>query len=493
MDALEERLMRSRERVWQHTLALDERAVMRRAQAVERVGVISKAEKGEGAPRTPGGIRRRRWAVGGLAAAGVILACGFAAPQLLHLGRDFNLLGTSVSPPDVRTPELQGYGQKVGQSVTSHGITLTIGNVYADPVRFEFDLVESFGPDAPAKPVIRDQDIQIDVDGRPIRGFSGGEFQPTDDGRYAGVVFEPMQNEQPFWTLPEQFTLHVHVRHIGDVAGTWDFSIPVSRAKMAAATRVLHPNVRSEASGVTFDVDEVDAAPDETLIFATVTAPPGVRQDAGMAFDIGGIRSAFVVDDKGHLLGRQILGWMDAGQDPAGRAKYRIVMAVGKLPAGVRTLTVVPTGWNEGSIRLNSGTLAGAIAGQAGTSAGGGGGTGGSHTVAGDADALPVSVDRVQFLPDKTVVHVKANVPSSALSAAGQRLVDFSLSESVPVPQGEGGREVPRQSIQADPAGQGWELVFAKADPKRTISLDVLWQPPVAGLAVEVPVAPVGR
>lgn len=471
MEGLEERLRKSRERVWQHALTLDERALIRRAQAVQRLGVVSRIQKGAGATRrTPGSIHRRRWAAGGVAVASVILACGFAAPQLLHLGRDFNLLGTSVSPPDVRTAVLQGYGQKVNQSVTSHGITLTIGNVYADPVRFEFDLVESFGPDAPAKPVIRDQDIQIDVDGRPIRGFSGGEFQPTDDGRYAGVVFEPMQNEQPFWTLPEQFTLHVHVRHIGNVAGTWDFSIPVSRAKMATATRVLHPNVRREAGGVTFAVDEVDAAPDETLILATVTAPPGVKQDAGMAFDVGGIRSTVVVDDKGHWLGRRILGWMDAGQDPAGRSKYRIVIAAAKLPADARTLTVVPTGWNEASIRLNPGTPD-------------------AESTAG----LPVSVDRVQFLPDKTVVHVKADAPPSALSAAGQRLVDFSLSESAPVPQGEGGREVPRQSIQADSSGQGWELVFGKADPKQAISLNVLWQPPVAGLAVEVPVASVGR
>ncbi|MCL6517817.1 DUF4179 domain-containing protein [Alicyclobacillus sp.] len=489
MDGLERQLERSRERTFRHELRLPGKGV----RAVQASAGWNRRTLGLGGwRRRVTRVRRRRLGLAGIAAAGVLLACGFAAPQLIHLGREFNLLGSSFSPPDVRNPVLEGYGQKVNQSVTSHGITLTIGNVYADAVRFEFDLVESFTPGAPSKPVIRDQDIQIDVNGRPIRGFSGGEFQPTDDGRYAGVVFEPMQNEQPFWLLPEDFTLHVHVGRIGDVAGTWDFSIPVSRSRMAAATRVLHPNVQKQAGGVSFAVDEVDVEPDETLVFASVTSPPGVRQMPGMAFDLGGIRSVRVMDDQGHLLGRTILGWMEEGQgsgqsgvsqqgapgvdergtasEAATRARYRLVIAADKLPQHARSLTVVPTGWEMASIPL-------------GTGAGGGGVIGRGAAGWGDVARLPVSVDGVQVLSDRTLVHVRVSGPATSWEIAGQPLLDFSLVEL------SRGREIPRQGMQPDADGKGWQLAFAKVDAGASLALDVLWEPPLDGLTVDVPVA----
>lgn len=44
-----------------------------------------------------------------------------------------------------------------------------------------------------------------------LYNFSGGDFQRTDTGGYAGTVFMPMMNIIPFKPLSAHFTLRVHV------------------------------------------------------------------------------------------------------------------------------------------------------------------------------------------------------------------------------------------------------------------------------------------
>lgn len=443
VDVIDELLWSSRCRVMNHPLELRDRAGLSQ----------------------PAARRVRRWWIAGCVAAGVALVSGFTVPQWLHIGKDFNLLTSTLSPDDVRIPTLQGYGQPVHQSITKHGITLTIGNIYADPLRFEFDMVESFDQSAPSRPVLQDGDIQMDIDGtRPIVGFSGGEFQPADGDRYAGVVYMPMTNMQPFQPLPVRFTLHVHIRRIGDVEGPWDFTIPVSREKMAQVTRVIRPGAAATDGQTSFAVDEIDLEPNETIIEAVMTFPEDAGKVPGDGFNPDGFTSVLLTDDHGRRIsGGRIVGWSPAGSRD-GKYAYLATIEAQKVPQDASTLFITPLRQEQaGSIALSR-----------------------SAPVHADTPFGPVTVYPPEFLPDKTVVQVEGNFANYR----GQPMQGFSMwwrdangTYECPVPQVTQNAGDPTRLT----------LVFPKLDESRQYQLGIIRFIPAADLEAQVPLAGRGR
>ena len=268
----------------------------------------------------------------------------------LFIGQDFDLLRSPLSPVVVRLAALQGYEERVNQSVTSNGITLTIGNIYADPLQFEFDMVESFSNQTENQPVIRDQDIKMDINGtEPLSGFSGGEFEQADGNRYAGVVFMPMGNLTPLRVfptglLPEEFVLNVHVSQIGNIEGSWNFSIPVSQAKLLAATHVYLPNIKKTNGGDTFKVLAVDAAPNQTIIQIRFTEPGGGQPDflAGR-----GRYRLLVTDENNKPLDEQLAGEMVS--TTGGNRVYDVLFSAARLPDTAKELIITPLVRQDGS------------------------------------------------------------------------------------------------------------------------------------------------
>jgi hypothetical protein len=439
VDAIDELLWSSRCSVMNHALELRDRAGLSQHSA----------------------RRVRRWWIGGCVAAGVALVSGFTAPQWLHIGKDFNLLTSTLSPDDVRLPTLQGYGQPVNQSITRHGITLTIGNIYADPLRFEFDMVESFDQSAPSRPVLQDGDIQMDIDGtRPIVGFSGGEFRPADGGRYAGVVYMPMTNMQPFQPLPLQFTLHVHIQRIGNVEGPWDFSIPVSREKMAEVTRVIRPGVAATDGQTTFVVDEIDLEPNETVIEAVMTFPDDAGQIPGDGFNPDGFTSVVLTDENGRRIsGGRIVGWSPAGSRD-GKNAYLATIEAQKVPKDASTVFITPLRQKQAtSIALSK-----------------------SAPVHVDTAFGPVTVHPPEFLPDRTVVQVEGNFATYR----GQPMQVFSMWWK----DANGMYGCPEPKVTQDSStSTRWTLVFPKLDENRQYQLGIIRFVPAAKLEVRVPLA----
>ncbi len=262
----------------------------------------------------------------------------------LFIGQDFDLLRSPLSPVEVRLAALQGYDERVNQSVASNGIILTIGNIYADPLQFEFDLVESFSNQTENQPVIRDQDIKMDINGtEPLYGFSGGEFEQADGNRYAGVVFMPMGNLTPLrplptGLLPEEFVLNVHVGQIGNVQGSWNFSIPVSQAKLVAATRVSLPSIEKTSGRDTFKVLVVDAAPNQTIIQIRFTEPVSGKPDylAGR-----GMYRLLVTDENNKSLNGQLAG-ETLSTTTGGDRVYDVIISAARLPDTAKQLTITP-------------------------------------------------------------------------------------------------------------------------------------------------------
>jgi hypothetical protein len=205
-------------------------------------------------------------------------------------------------------------------------------------------MVESFSNQTENQPVIRDQDITMDINGtESLTGFSGGEFEKADGNRYAGVVFMPMGNLTPLRVyptglLPEEFVLNVHVSQIGNIEGSWNFSIPVSQAKLLAATHVYLPNVEKTNYGDTFEVLAVDAAPNQTIIQIRFTEP-GSGQPNFLAGR--GRYRLLVTDENNKSLDEQLAG-ETVSATTGGNRVYDVLFSVARLPDTTKKLIITP-------------------------------------------------------------------------------------------------------------------------------------------------------
>jgi hypothetical protein len=208
-----------------------------------------------------------------MVALGCVFAVGFASPGAVNIpiiGKLFNLLrDQSFTPPDIQVPSLEGFSQPVHQSVTDHGITLTIGNIYCDQNQLEFDMVESASNGVEAQPFsAQDKNMSMSINGvDSLFNISGGEFAPTQNGGYAGVVYNNAWNQAPpYRPFPKQFQLHVDIHRVGNTIGDWHFVIPVSQARVLAATKVFTPMQSVSMDGTTVTVTKVSVGPGQTLV-----------------------------------------------------------------------------------------------------------------------------------------------------------------------------------------------------------------------------------
>lgn len=226
---------------------------------------------------------RNKWAwTSGTAIIAVtsVFAVGFASPDAVNIpviGKLFNLLrDQSFSPPDILVPSLKGFSQPVNQSVTDHGITLTIGNIYCDQNQLELDMAESASKGVGTQVfTVSDRDISMSINGlQSLSNFSGGQFTSTQNSGYAGVVYENAWNvAPPYRPFPKQFQLNVDVHKVGHVTGDWHFVIPVSQARALAATKIFTPMQSVSDGATTVTVKKVTVGPGQTLVDYEVKEP----------------------------------------------------------------------------------------------------------------------------------------------------------------------------------------------------------------------------
>jgi hypothetical protein len=223
--------------------------------------------------------KRRRFV--SLAATAVVLlglfCTGFASAEVASaikqiplIGTAFNLLQNSYfgSINGINRATQKGFNIDVNQTATDKGITLTIGNAYCEEDEMAFDMVESFDDHSTKHPVIRDEDMQIDIDGkRKMENFSGGEFRLISGNRYGGIVWFRTYNMSPYEPFPKSFTLNVHITQMGDVKGNWSFAIPMTRSGTHSATKEFHPMTYSKsANGMKLLIKDISIAPSQTKV-----------------------------------------------------------------------------------------------------------------------------------------------------------------------------------------------------------------------------------
>jgi hypothetical protein len=141
----------------------------------------------------------------------------------------------------------------------------------------------------------------------------------------------------PTGLLPEEFVLNVHVSQIGNIEGSWNFSIPVSQAKLIAATHVYLLNIEKTSGGDTFEVLVVDAAPNQTIIQIRFIEPGSGQPDllAGR-----GRYRLLVTDENNKSFDEQLAAGMVSTK--GGNRVYDVLFSTARLPDTTKKLIITP-------------------------------------------------------------------------------------------------------------------------------------------------------
>lgn len=221
---------------------------------------------------------------------GLLIMSGFISPVMAEIlervpaiDSAYKMFAECLGLQDAIIKE---FGAKVNQTATDKGITVTVTDALYDQGRLDIGYtVTASRPDAyPPIPV-----MQFLINGKTIHDTTQGTGEKIGSG---WIGFEEIY---PRGDLPETFDLQISIRQIGDRLGKWLLTVPVSRQRTDAATRVILPMKAVMAGQATVTVTKVMIGPSSTTI------DYDVNQDLNQS-DKGELLDFAVEDDQGHGL-----------------------------------------------------------------------------------------------------------------------------------------------------------------------------------------------
>lgn len=268
------------------------------------------------------------------------------------------------------------YSSGINQSATDKGITVTINEIVCDnsslnigyTVKSERKLERVVFPHAFFK-----------VNGTPINVGGSGSGDSIDEFTYAGV----MEYNIARISLPDEFNLDCSISSLGDTKGNWDFKFMVSKSVIEDKTVVFNTNLERDLEDAVIHIEKVSFTPlNTTIVFK------GRYKDPKGNAEINGVlnyENWVLLDDKGKQI--QAKGAGGGGENSETFTYEMHFDKVEKIPG---SLTVIPFKYRGASAA--------------------------ERILGGTAEKLPVSisqgkigsvtVDRIEFLENKTAVHI---------------------------------------------------------------------------------------
>jgi len=222
----------------------------------------------------------------------------------------------------------RGLSQGIGQTVTDQGISLTIEDVYYDGTRLSLSYLQE-GTEEKGR-IDQLGELQLFVDGKEINFGDSRTGKQLAETQYAGVI-----NIHTVESLPDSFELKIGVRYIDDVQGSWNFTIPVKKAKEAVMTISSGETVTYKDQIIT--VNDVKIGPAGTKLSLSISAP-----DASSLMMVDDHLLQFnLLDEQGNAL--TLLDAYGTGDDSKdGRHIIEMEYRYEPLSDDVKALTVSP-------------------------------------------------------------------------------------------------------------------------------------------------------
>ncbi|MBE3587435.1 MAG: DUF4179 domain-containing protein [Thermoanaerobacteraceae bacterium] len=190
----------------------------------------------------------------------------------------------------------KGFGTKVNRTASDKGILVAIADVLYDQGRLDIGYTvttsrQDLGPeDYPGDMIIPlgSPGMQFFVNNKPIYDTAQGTCQKLGNGR-VGLVEIYHRGD-----LPETFNLQIVIHQIGKQNGEWVLTVPVSRQRTDAATKVLLPMKAVTVGQTAILIKKIEIAPSSTIIEYELTQPVNGQ--------LGWQNLPRPIDDKGNYL-----------------------------------------------------------------------------------------------------------------------------------------------------------------------------------------------
>jgi hypothetical protein len=287
------------------------------------------------------------------------------------IGSIINLIGDK----GLKNAYNQGFAATTNQVADDNGIRLTFNDVLYDDARISIGFTEECSG---GYKDFLDITTDILINNKLADSCSIG-ISHKDAGKdtYIGILNielnednnvegsatkNGMQDNPKFFTgkLPDEFILGFKIKQVDNIKGNWDFSIPVSKKKSQAVTKVFNPNVSKEHNGITLSVPKVKFTPSCVELTAILT--PFGKSD---------ICTYRVYDEKG----KELEPIDNSGTEPIYMPLADIPHQLKLVPYTNSIKTVKKEITKQFPITISQGNLG------------------------------EVTINNIEFLPDKTLIH----------------------------------------------------------------------------------------
>lgn len=214
---------------------------------------------------------RNLWKRVGLSAATVVMCftlvtgLAFMSPTLTKALHEIPVIGSLfqslMGDPGLKEASKQGLSTPMNETVTDQGISFSIKEVLYDGTRISVAYTYRAEENIDRGAAIIDW--KFGIDGKRFNfGYGmGGSEQAIDDYQHAGVI-DITTNK----TLPDEFILDIMIGKIGEIKGDWTFHIPITKQKTGIVTKEFQSNPTKTYNNHTITVNKITFTPSVTEV-----------------------------------------------------------------------------------------------------------------------------------------------------------------------------------------------------------------------------------
>jgi hypothetical protein len=255
---------------------------------------------------------------------GLLIMSGFAYPvvagaleQVPFVGPVYDFFAQCTG---LQSGVINEFGARVNQTATDQGVSITITDVLYDQGRLAIGyMVTAERPDA-YPPIPADWKTQYFNNGRVIHDTMQGTGQKIGNG---WIGYDEIY---PRGDLPSTFNLRIAIHQIGDRQGSWLLTIPVSRQRTDAVTKVVLPMQTVQIGQNTVTITKVTVDPSSTTIDYDVDESIA-QMDLSVTDDSGDDLYPVEGSSMGHQFERDTKIWMlrEVLESPKDMPKYLVL------------------------------------------------------------------------------------------------------------------------------------------------------------------------
>ncbi|MCR8632265.1 DUF4179 domain-containing protein [Paenibacillus radicis (ex Xue et al. 2023)] len=222
----------------------------------------------------------------------VVISLGtYVSPTFANYVKSF-FNSTEQVDPGMKNAYNEGFVKPLGLKVTDQGITIEVKEVLADTMRIAI-ISEATDQDGNSVDLNQSRELQFiikDVTGNPLIDRKMGGWRASKKGEQLMVEQALTDLITGGKQLPDEVTVELSWKKIGQTSGDWVLNIPIDMAKAKAVTKTVGINKQYiSPQGLKISLKRIELAPSLTLLSLETQLTPELYQQKKEIIRLNGL------------------------------------------------------------------------------------------------------------------------------------------------------------------------------------------------------------